>query len=141
MQADHYRKVELQSSADLNYLYTNTVALSRQKLDLHFPPSANGDPNNPDPMKERVKELVDEVCILRDNRAFVVERADEAVGSSLDRPSPMHLTPSALMGSISTHQQRPTPQATRAMRFHFSPPSQPQRRSNTNHTTRLWHPV
>lgn len=63
MQAPHHRKIELQSPADLTYLYANTVALSRQKLDLHLPPSANGDPNTPDPMRERVKELVDEVCI------------------------------------------------------------------------------
>lgn len=60
MQAPHYRKIELQSPADLTYLYANTVALSRQKLDLHLPPSPNNEPN---PMRERVKELVDEVCI------------------------------------------------------------------------------
>ncbi|EED23908.1 conserved hypothetical protein [Talaromyces stipitatus ATCC 10500] len=62
MQSEHYRKIELQSPADLTYLYTNAIALSRQKLDLHFPPSAsysqNG--NQLDPMKERVKELVDD---------------------------------------------------------------------------------
>ncbi|OKL58839.1 hypothetical protein UA08_05572 [Talaromyces atroroseus] len=60
MQSPHYRRIELQSPADLTYLYTNTVALSRQKLDLHFPPSAYSDGDNPDPMKERVKELVDQ---------------------------------------------------------------------------------
>jgi kinetochor protein Mis14/NSL1 len=67
MTASQYRKIELQSPADLAYLYTNTVALSRQKLDLHLPPSANdnnnNDPNTRDSMKERVKELVDEVWI------------------------------------------------------------------------------
>jgi kinetochor protein Mis14/NSL1 len=61
MAASQYRKIELQSPADLTYLYTNTVAFSRQKLDLHLPPSADHDPKTPDPMKERVKELVDEV--------------------------------------------------------------------------------
>ncbi|PYH89443.1 Mis14-domain-containing protein [Aspergillus ellipticus CBS 707.79] len=56
---DHHRLIELQSAADFTYLYGNTVALSRQKLDLHLPPSAN--PNDgPDPMRERVRELVDE---------------------------------------------------------------------------------
>lgn len=64
------RKIELQSPADFTYLYGNTVALSRQKLDLHLPPSAtvigNGNNNSggdgaPDPMRERVRELVDEV--------------------------------------------------------------------------------
>lgn len=58
MEAPHHRKIELQSTADLSYLYANILALSRQKLDLHFPPSAA---NESDPMKERVRELVDEV--------------------------------------------------------------------------------
>jgi hypothetical protein len=60
MAAPHYRKVELQSPADFTYLYANTVALSRQKLDLNLPPSATND-DQPDPMRERVRELVDEV--------------------------------------------------------------------------------
>lgn len=60
MAAPHYRKVELQSPADFTYLYANTVALSRQKLDLYFPPSAT-DNDTPDPMRERVRELIDEV--------------------------------------------------------------------------------
>ncbi|EEH37483.1 hypothetical protein PAAG_07901 [Paracoccidioides lutzii Pb01] len=71
MQAPHHRKIELQSPADLSYLYTNIVSLSRQKLDLHFPPSAsavadptstqnhNQDPDN-DPLKSRVRTLVDD---------------------------------------------------------------------------------
>lgn len=63
MQSEHYRKIELQSPADLTYLYTNAVAESRQKLDLHFPPSAYSNGDQPDPMKERVKELVDDVRI------------------------------------------------------------------------------
>lgn len=58
--AAHQRKVELQSPADLTYLYANTVALSRKKLDLYFPPSATND-ETPDPMRERVRELVDDV--------------------------------------------------------------------------------
>ncbi|KKZ59849.1 hypothetical protein EMCG_05311 [[Emmonsia] crescens] len=81
METPHHRKIELQSPADLSYLYTNTVALSRQKLDLHFPPSANLNANNTnpnnasnpqdqpsnahpdsdaDPMKAHVRTLVDE---------------------------------------------------------------------------------
>lgn len=60
MAAPHQRKIELQSPADFTYLYANTVALSRQKLDLHLPPSATNN-DTPDPMRERVRELVDEV--------------------------------------------------------------------------------
>lgn len=60
MAAPQHRKVELQSPADFTYLYTNAVALSRQKLDLNFPPLATDD-DTPDPMRERVQELVDEV--------------------------------------------------------------------------------
>ncbi|EGE01914.1 hypothetical protein TEQG_00956 [Trichophyton equinum CBS 127.97] len=56
MQEPHHRKIELQSTADLSYLYTNTLTVAREKLDLHFPPSANDDS---DPMKERVRNLVD----------------------------------------------------------------------------------
>ena len=36
----HHRKIELQSQQDLIYLQTNLIAAARQKLDLHFPPSA-----------------------------------------------------------------------------------------------------
>ncbi|EFQ97570.1 hypothetical protein MGYG_00611 [Nannizzia gypsea CBS 118893] len=56
MQEPHHRKIELQSTADLSYLYTNTLTVAREKIDLHFPPSANDDS---DPMKERVRNLVD----------------------------------------------------------------------------------
>lgn len=63
MAAPHHRKIELQSPADFTYLYANTVALSRQKLDLHLPPSATNN-DTPDPMRERVRELVDEVRLI-----------------------------------------------------------------------------
>lgn len=36
----HHRKIELQSSLDLAHLQSNLSASARQKLDLHFPPSA-----------------------------------------------------------------------------------------------------
>lgn len=58
----HHRKVELQSPADFTYLYANTIALSRRQVDLHLPPSAI-DNETPDPMRERVRELVDDVSI------------------------------------------------------------------------------
>lgn len=60
-----HRKIELQAPADYTYLYANTINLSRQKLDLHLPPSATtNDGPDPDPMRERVRELVDEVSLL-----------------------------------------------------------------------------
>lgn len=64
MGAQGYRKIELQSPADFTYLYTNAVAVSRQKLDLNFPPLATDD-DTPDPMRERVQELVNEVSQAR----------------------------------------------------------------------------
>ncbi|ETI24956.1 hypothetical protein G647_04326 [Cladophialophora carrionii CBS 160.54] len=36
----HHRKIELQSAQDLTYLQSNLIASARQRLDLHFPPSA-----------------------------------------------------------------------------------------------------
>ena len=63
MESPHYRKIDLQSPLDLTYLHNNTVNQSRQKLNLHLPPSANND-SEPDPMRERVRELVDDVCPL-----------------------------------------------------------------------------
>lgn len=45
----HYRKIELQSPQDLTYLQTNLIAAARQKLDLHFPPSAAQHQRKPQP--------------------------------------------------------------------------------------------
>ena len=65
MESPHYRKIDLQSPLDLTYLHNNTLNQSRQKLNLHLPPSANSnnDPE-PDPMRERVRDLVDHVRLL-----------------------------------------------------------------------------
>ncbi|KAL1961258.1 hypothetical protein VTO42DRAFT_3204 [Malbranchea cinnamomea] len=82
MQAPHHRKIELQSTADLAYLYANTVALSRQKLDLYFPPSAN----ESDPLKERVRELVDEFI----NKTFTSAIPSISI-NGLDTSSPSAL--------------------------------------------------
>ncbi|GLB12514.1 hypothetical protein AtubIFM57258_010196 [Aspergillus tubingensis] len=89
MSTDHHRKIELQSSADFTYLYANTVALSRAKLDLHLPPSAN--PNDgPDPMRERVRELVDEYI----NRTFNSASPSISI-NGLDSTSPEWPFPAA----------------------------------------------
>lgn len=61
MQAPHHRKVELQSNADLSFLYTNALAQSRQRLDQEYPPQDNDDATESDPVKARVKELLEEV--------------------------------------------------------------------------------
>ncbi|KAL4979325.1 kinetochore protein Mis14 like-domain-containing protein [Aspergillus desertorum] len=89
MDASHYRKIELQSAADFTYLHGNTVALSRQKLDLHLPPSAA--PNNePDPMRERVRELVDDFI----TRTFASASASVSI-NGLDSSSPEFPFPAA----------------------------------------------
>jgi kinetochor protein Mis14/NSL1 len=73
----HHRKIELQSLLDFTYLQSNLAASARQKLDLHFPPSASqpqskpsSEPSAPsdrqndtiatDPMRQRVQDLVDQ---------------------------------------------------------------------------------
>ncbi|OOF96625.1 hypothetical protein ASPCADRAFT_405122 [Aspergillus carbonarius ITEM 5010] len=89
MTTDHHRKIELQSAADFTYLYANTVALSRQKLDLHLPPSTN--PNDgPDPMRERVRELVDEYI----TRTFTSASSSISI-NGLDSTSPEFPFPAA----------------------------------------------
>ncbi|KAL6236876.1 kinetochore protein Mis14 like-domain-containing protein [Aspergillus navahoensis] len=89
MDSSHYRKIELQSAADFTYLHGNAVALSRQKLDLHLPPSAA--PNNePDPMRERVRELVDDFI----TRTFASASASVSI-NGLDSSSPEFPFPAA----------------------------------------------
>lgn len=56
-----HRKIELQSPADLNYLIANAKRTARAKIDLHFPPSAAPESGEPDAMKARVEELVNDV--------------------------------------------------------------------------------
>ncbi|KAG0159556.1 hypothetical protein PDIDSM_7078 [Penicillium digitatum] len=89
MAAPHYRKVELQSPADFTYLYANTVALSRRKLDLYFPPSATNN-DTPDPMRERVRELVDEYI----NKTFESASASISI-NGIDSTSPQFPFPAA----------------------------------------------
>lgn len=52
-----FRKIELQSHADLQHLITTARRAARQKIDLAFPPSANG---SGDELRQRVEQLVDE---------------------------------------------------------------------------------
>lgn len=54
-----HRRIELQSPADLLYLRSNASRAARQKIDLHFPPSAAPELGE-DAMRKRVEELVDE---------------------------------------------------------------------------------
>ncbi|KAJ5648312.1 hypothetical protein N7490_004684 [Penicillium lividum] len=87
--AAHQRKIELQSPADLTYLYANTMALSRKKLDLYFPPSATND-ETPDPMRERVRELVDEYI----NRTFITASASISI-NGIDSSHPQFPFPAS----------------------------------------------
>ncbi|KAL2826984.1 kinetochore protein Mis14 like-domain-containing protein [Aspergillus cavernicola] len=89
MDSSHYRKIELQSPADFTYLHANTVALSRQKLDLHLPPSATQS-DEPDPMRERVRELVDDFT----TRTFSTASTSVSI-NGLDSSSPEFPFPAA----------------------------------------------
>ncbi|KAK6006783.1 hypothetical protein QM012_005791 [Aureobasidium pullulans] len=53
-----HRKIELQSPLDLTYLHHNATLCLREKLDLHFPPSAAPASASDDTLKQRVEELV-----------------------------------------------------------------------------------
>ncbi|KAJ5294047.1 hypothetical protein N7508_008868 [Penicillium antarcticum] len=94
--AAHHRKVELQSPADFTYLYANTIALARRKLDLNLPPSAI-DNETPDPMRERVRELVDDYI----NKTF--ETASSSISiNGLDSTSEQFPFPAALTTPMET---------------------------------------
>ncbi|KAI5278295.1 hypothetical protein KEM52_004732 [Ascosphaera acerosa] len=83
MQAPLHRKIELQSPADLTYLYANTLAFSRDQLRSQFGPShasqghgqsqsqngvaGGGSSEAPDPLERRVQELVEDFVL----RTFV----------------------------------------------------------------------
>ncbi|KAF7121582.1 hypothetical protein CNMCM5793_009052 [Aspergillus hiratsukae] len=101
MSTPHYRKIELQSPADFTYLYANTVAVSRQKLDLHLPPSANTS-DGPDPMRERVKELVDQYI----NQTFTTASASISI-NGLDSSSPQFPFPAAFTQPTETIEYEP----------------------------------
>ncbi|KAI4715345.1 hypothetical protein E4T48_08476 [Aureobasidium sp. EXF-10727] len=53
-----HRKIELQSPLDLTYLHNNATLCLREKLDLHFPPSAAPASASDDTLKSRVEDLV-----------------------------------------------------------------------------------
>jgi kinetochor protein Mis14/NSL1 len=55
--ADHHRKIELQSPGDLQYLITNVRRAANEKIDKDLPPI-----EGEDKMRERVEELVHQVC-------------------------------------------------------------------------------
>ncbi|KNG84282.1 kinetochore protein mis14 [Aspergillus nomiae NRRL 13137] len=96
-----HRKIELQAPADFTYLYGNTVALSRQKLDLHLPPSANPE-DGPDPMRERVRELVDEYIL----RTFTSASSSISI-NGLDSSSPQFPFPAAFTAPAETVEYEP----------------------------------
>ncbi|RMJ23900.1 hypothetical protein PHISP_05239 [Aspergillus sp. HF37] len=105
MDSPHYRKIDLQSSTDLRYLHANSLSLSRQKLDLHFPPSASAsnarDNDGLDPMRERVRELVDDFI----SRTFHSATPSLSI-NGLDAPSA--ISPDAETESDAQAQTRET---------------------------------
>ncbi|KAE8352870.1 kinetochore protein Mis14 like-domain-containing protein [Aspergillus coremiiformis] len=96
-----HRKIELQAPADFTYLYGNTVALSRQKLDLHLPPSANPE-DGPDPMRERVRELVDEYI----TRSFTSASSSISI-NGLDSSSSQFPFPASFTAPTETVEYEP----------------------------------
>lgn len=66
-----HRKIELQSPLDLTFLQDNATLCLREKLDLHFPPSAAPASASDDTLKSRVEELVSQYLqtVFRDAKA------------------------------------------------------------------------
>jgi kinetochor protein Mis14/NSL1 len=56
--SNEFRKIELQSPADVSYLVALTQRAARQKIDVAFPPSAAPTNGEDDGMRRRVEELV-----------------------------------------------------------------------------------
>lgn len=62
LRTSEFRKVELQSPADLQHLVATAKRAAREKIDRALPPSAaaNGTSGEGDMLRRRVEELVDE---------------------------------------------------------------------------------
>ncbi|KAL4873382.1 hypothetical protein BDV12DRAFT_159885 [Aspergillus spectabilis] len=101
MGSSHHRKIELQSPLDFTYLHGNAVALSRQKLDLHLPPSATQS-DEPDPMRERVRELVDDFI----TRTFTTATPSVTI-NGLDDTSPEFPFPGSFTNPTETVEYEP----------------------------------
>ncbi|KAL5338647.1 kinetochore protein Mis14 like-domain-containing protein [Aspergillus crustosus] len=101
MGSSHHRKIELQSPLDFTYLHGNAVALSRQKLDLHLPPSATQS-DEPDPMRERVRELVDDFI----TRTFTTATPSITI-NGLDSSNPEFPFPDSLTNPTETVEYEP----------------------------------
>ena len=57
--AEFHRKIELQSPDDLQYLVSNVRRAANEKIDKDLPPI-----EGEDKMRQRVEELVHNVCLL-----------------------------------------------------------------------------
>ncbi|KAI5300695.1 hypothetical protein KEM56_002258 [Ascosphaera pollenicola] len=103
MQAPHHRKIELQSPADLSYLYSNTLALSKEKLSQHFPPSQNSQNGDTDPLESRVRELVEDF-ILRTFKSATPSISINGldVTTDSDNENPTHIDPGTTTFSFKT---------------------------------------
>lgn len=86
----HYRKIDLQSPADLEFLATNIREVAQKKIDLHIPPSAapkEGD----DTFRTTVNNLVQQVqnpplsYVVRLISGIAVRQRNAEARTSFDR--------------------------------------------------------
>ena len=129
-----HRKIELQSPADLNFLKANATRAAREKIDLHFPPSAaptTGD----DAMKKRVEELVDQVCIANPQLAKRLE-ATVPLASSHPASKQFHTSTSTISTFYRKQALTQTPSPSILKKpFRSSTPQSPSTASKTKKCT------
>lgn len=109
----HHRKIEVQSPLDLTYLQSNLAASARQKLDLHFPPSASqpapseapsSSNAQSDPMRQRVQDLVSQFL----DRTWTAAKQSIAINGqdAAALPQELPMTDSATVGAAAAVEER-----------------------------------
>lgn len=82
----HHRKIDLQSSSDLTYLFNNIKVAAQEKLDLAIPPSAA--PEGEDAYRSKVEELVQEV-VERSHRTRPSDNGFMLIATIVYTPNPL----------------------------------------------------